>query len=611
MTRTRTWWIALWCSAAFVLAALGWMTVSALSVERKEYRSQAMQQREADVRLALWRMDSWFGARLASEAARPYFEYQSYYAQQRAYTQLLDPIMAGEVLTPSPLLVYRDELIVLYVQRAANGQWTSPQVPDDSMFDNAINNDGADPRQIATCNVLLNDVSSELASLDLDSSSMQQLLVQAQLALDDMPQQDATPPPQQMAADPDYQAQRNWQERGKRGQAQQMVQEDISSKQMYNLNSVPFDFERDEAQVIKVGAFQPYWLHRHAADDDPVLVYLRTVQTGAMSIQQGFLVDWPTLHAMLLDEVADLLPDAALQPLAAAHPPDEVAARTLATVPAALEPNLAIVLPPIGFTALRATLGITWLAALLSLTAVGFALRSSIAYGQRRSRFASAVTHELRTPLTTFRLYSEMLADGMVTDDDQRAKYLSTLKDESGRLAALVENVLAYARLEEGRATLHRHRMTVGDLLAHHHDTLQRRVDDAKFDLRTDLNGAADVEVLTDREAVGQILLNLVDNACKYARDADDKRIDLRIEREGSAAAFRVRDHGPGVPGDQRELVFLPFRRIVDAGDARPGVGLGLALSRGLARDLGGDLRLVDPPDGNGGACFVLTVPQV
>ena len=79
------------------------------------------------------------------------------------------------------------------------------------------------------------------------------------------------------------------------------------------------------------------------------------------------------------------------------------------------------------------------------------ALRASIAFGERRSRFASAVTHELRTPLTTFRMYSEMLADDMVPDEGQRRVYLATLKEESGRLATLVENVLTYARLEEGR----------------------------------------------------------------------------------------------------------------------------------------------------------------
>src|SRR6185503_16178753 len=103
--------------------------------------------------------------------------------------------------------------------------------------------------------------------------------------------------------------------------------------------------------------------------------------------------------------------------------------------------------PPVGDVTLpltsptRVTLAVAWLAVAGSLAAVGLALRRTVDLSERRNRFASSVTHELRTPLTTFRLYSEMLADGMVTDAAQRQVYLDTLKSESSRLATLVENV--------------------------------------------------------------------------------------------------------------------------------------------------------------------------
>src|SRR5690606_23556726 len=91
------------------------------------------------------------------------------------------------------------------------------------------------------------------------------------------------------------------------------------------------------------------------------------------------------------------------------------------------------------------------IAVLVAVGAIGLVLRASMDLSDRRGRFVSAVTHELRTPLTTFCLYTEMLADGVVAREEARREYLSTLKDESRRLARIVENVLAYARLGEGR----------------------------------------------------------------------------------------------------------------------------------------------------------------
>jgi K+-sensing histidine kinase KdpD len=99
-----------------------------------------------------------------------------------------------------------------------------------------------------------------------------------------------------------------------------------------------------------------------------------------------------------------------------------------------------------------------------------------------------------------------------------------------------------------------------------------------------------------DMEVVEQILANLVDNACKYAASADDRTIHLVGRVEDGALALGVRDHGPGVGPEHAKAIFSPFDRGArGGGDATPGVGLGLALARGQARDLGGDLQ-ADPP---------------
>jgi signal transduction histidine kinase len=222
----------------------------------------------------------------------------------------------------------------------------------------------------------------------------------------------------------------------------------------------------------------------------------------------------------------------------------------------------------------------------------------------------SAVTHELRTPLTTFRMYAGMLADGTIEEEERRQSYLETLRSEASRLSSTVENVLAYARLERGNSpAVRRESVTVKELLGSLSPPLRRRVTEAGMSLRVSTDAADELRVVTDTDAVRQILENLVDNACKYARDAADPSIRIEAAADDDLVRITVRDNGPGVTKDEARSIFSPFdrgRRPVS--DDTPGVGLGLAISRGLARDLGGDLRLA--PSGERGAAFVLELPS-
>ena len=126
--------------------------------------------------------------------------------------------------------------------------------------------------------------------------------------------------------------------------------------------------------------------------------------------------------------------------------------------------------------------------------------------------------------------------------------------------------------------------------------------------VETETPGAIVVE--TDVEAVEQVLFNLVDNACKYGRDRGGGEVELLVGLAGDSLALRVRDHGAGVPPSAARAIFHAFDRGgLDPSDPNPGVGLGLALSRGLARDLGGDLVL-ETGGAIGGACFRLCLPR-
>jgi signal transduction histidine kinase len=251
---------------------------------------------------------------------------------------------------------------------------------------------------------------------------------------------------------------------------------------------------------------------------------------------------------------------------------------------------------------------IAWACALLAAAAVAGLLWGVMQLSERRAAFVSAVTHELRTPLTTFQMYAEMLADGMVTEESQRAEYLATLRREASRLIHLVENVLSYARLERGRANHRMERLTAGELVDRVVPRLSDRARQSGMELRIEMPAPVTSEVVcTNPGVVEQILFNLVDNACKYAKQADDRRIHLGSQLGRGHLELTVRDHGPGVAARSARRVFRPFCKSArDAAESAPGVGVGLALSRRLARQLGGELSLVSV---NGrGASFLLVL---
>ena len=121
-------------------------------------------------------------------------------------------------------------------------------------------------------------------------------------------------------------------------------------------------------------------------------------------------------------------------------------------------------------------------------------------------------------------------------------------------------------------------------------------------------DAVAAVQVRADPSAVEQILFNLVDNACKYAASGDRPSIRLAVTESGDRVAIRVIDRGPGIPEEDRKRVFRAFSKSAkDAANSAPGVGLGLSLSRRLAKATGGELLL---EDGGGGAVFLLILPK-
>lgn len=235
-------------------------------------------------------------------------------------------------------------------------------------------------------------------------------------------------------------------------------------------------------------------------------------------------------------------------------------------------------------------------------------VRREIEVARLREDFVSNVSHELRTPLALIRMYGESLAQDRVPDD-RKPRYYDTIVAESERLSRLVGNVLHFNRFERGTAQTASAPLDLNALAAEIAERYRTVVERA--DCRLGLSLADDLpEVLGDRDALSEALVNLIDNAVKYG--GEGQTVEVRTRRLGDGAAVEVADRGPGIPEADRERVFEPFVRVQpESADGlvhtAKGTGLGLALVRRIALAHGGAAS-VEPRDG-GGSVFRLTLP--
>lgn len=357
--------------------------------------------------------------------------------------------------------------------------------------------------------------------------------------------------------------------------------------------------------VVHLGSMRPQWIT--APDGTELLVLVRTARFDGKTVYQGVVLDWAKLEAELIAQIPDLFPQARLVPVK--DPEGVLPDRAMTALPVQLDPGPETPLPPPGWTPLRFGLVLAWAAAIIAVVAVGFSGWSLIDLAERRIRFVSAVTHELRTPLTSLRLYLDMLVSGMIQDEAKRQEYLNTLATESDRLHRLVDNVLDFARLEKRRKNGDVKPVKVCELVEQVRGTWTDRVAQDGKELVVISTLQPECEVDTDGAMIQQIVGNLIDNARKYTREADDRRIWLWAKPgPGKSVVLEVEDRGVGVPAGERKSIFKPFRRGECADSKAGGAGLGLALAKSWAEVLGAKLTY-RPADGGTGACFRLELP--
>jgi PAS domain S-box-containing protein len=210
---------------------------------------------------------------------------------------------------------------------------------------------------------------------------------------------------------------------------------------------------------------------------------------------------------------------------------------------------------------------------------------------QAKAKFLSMMSHDLRTPLQAISGYADVLALGISGEVSQaQLEHLSRIKSASAHLLRLINDILDFAHVDTGRVEIRVQTLLLPTVLTRAEALVALRFEEAGLSYTRE-SCDPDLAVLADGDRLQQILLNLLTNAIKFT---DNGGVTVSCDRNGERAYIHVRDTGRGIPEDQLQRVFDPFVQV-DAETVAPaqrGVGLGLAISRDLARAMNGDLTV-------------------
>ncbi|MBI5687692.1 MAG: HAMP domain-containing histidine kinase [Verrucomicrobia bacterium] len=352
---------------------------------------------------------------------------------------------------------------------------------------------------------------------------------------------------------------------------------------------------------VRVGPFR--W-HTIVMNETDTLVALREVRARDGMLAQGFVIDE--------DAMGELLRGAKFPTQFLPGPPSDATEAAVPIAPASWRVSVfaghAMAVARNTGREAQESFRESFTKGVMGAAAVGLCVVALVWWTDRlarqRSQFAAAAAHELRTPLTGLRMYGDMLAEGL-GDPAHTKDYARRIAGEVERLSRVVGNVLGFTRLERGALRV---RPEPGDLAVIVRDCVTRQqpaLEAAGARVETIL--ASDLPlVCLDRDAVAEILQNLLDNAEKYTRAAANRTIRVTLARDGDSVTLAVADHGPGVSAAVRRRLFRPFARGSDA-DSPAGLGLGLALVQALARAHDAKVGCDDAP--GGGVVFTVKFP--
>ena len=218
-----------------------------------------------------------------------------------------------------------------------------------------------------------------------------------------------------------------------------------------------------------------------------------------------------------------------------------------------------------------------------------------------KTSFIGSVSHELRTSVTAIQGFAGLLEGNDDLDPERRNDYVERISRNARSLGVLVEDLLDFARFERSGLTAALRSIDLSELVPNVVEQMSSVLGGRA--VTTDVE--PDVIAMADTLAVERVLVNLLSNAGKYT--PPDSAIEVGLQRAGATAVLTVRDHGPGVPADEREKIFELFYRSDESARVTRGVGIGLALTRQLVLHLNGTIAVEEAP--GGGALFRVTIP--
>ena len=211
--------------------------------------------------------------------------------------------------------------------------------------------------------------------------------------------------------------------------------------------------------------------------------------------------------------------------------------------------------------------------------------QSQLDLAQKRQDFISAVSHELKAPLTTIKMRAEILQTSyQKMDDAKRKRSFDQIASESDRLTRLIQNVLDLSKIDGNRWVANIRKDWPKAVLDDFVTMYTKNIEDHGFSLTVSCDSDIDrVQLMMDRDAVMQILTNLVDNSLKFSKNADYKMIIIEMKTEGDHVYLAVRDYGPGIPPSEMKKVFQEFYRVEnEMTRTTKGTGIGLSMVKKL-----------------------------
>jgi signal transduction histidine kinase len=232
-------------------------------------------------------------------------------------------------------------------------------------------------------------------------------------------------------------------------------------------------------------------------------------------------------------------------------------------------------------------------------------VRRELRLAELRTQFVSSVSHELKTPLTAIRMFAETLGMGRAASPQMQAEYLETIVSETQRLTRLLNNVLDFSKIEQGKKIYKFEPVCLAEVVQAAARAMQYPLAQQGFELRVEIEDGLPA-ARADADAIEQAILNLLTNAMKYS--GESREIDLRLRRQDGRAVIQVTDRGVGIPPKEQRRIFEKFYRVVTVENQRvPGTGLGLTLVEHIAKAHGGRVEVQSEP--GKGSTFSIHLP--